>query len=69
MKTKRVKKRLQNYYDAIHIMRTKSVSLGAAKHYLKFGFMEQWQDSDSSTGWMQECNYFGKCEFPCNGDC
>ncbi len=69
MKTKRVKKRLQNYYDAISIMRIKGVSLGAAKQVVKYGTLPPWRDSSSPTGWMQECDYMGNCQFPCNGDC
>lgn len=28
-----------------------------------------WPDSSSPTGYSQVCDYYGTCQFPCNGDC
>jgi hypothetical protein len=28
-----------------------------------------WYDPNSPTGYSQNCDYFGTCQSPCNGDC
>ena len=35
----------------------------------KKGSSGPWSDSDSPTGYSQQCSYMGTCQYPCNGDC
>lgn len=62
--------RNEQYKKAIAIMNERNCRLGDAMKIVKGTYFEQiWDDDDSPTGRTQFCDYYGTCEYPCNGDC
>jgi hypothetical protein len=66
---RRYEKRRKAFLEIRKTMQSKDCSLSQAKHYLKYGYIGPWLDSNSPTGMSQYCDWQGTCQFPCNGDC
>lgn len=59
----RKQKRDQKYKELLYKAKLDDVPLSAIKRP-----GSSWWD-DSRNCYMQVCSYYGKCEYPCNGDC
>ena len=62
----RREKRMSKYVAKIQAVRDRGIPRDAPLSTTRWG---SWQDSSSPTGFSQVCDWFGTCQFPCNGDC
>lgn len=66
---RRMKVRKDKRNNEYRSLSAEASSNGCGIGGVKYGLWNSWADSSSPTGYSQNCEMGGQCEFPCNGDC